>query len=194
MNVLVPALVFAMVQDRALTSIAPEDAENTSSTASSDGDWPHWAGPLGNCTSGEKGLLKSWPQEGPKILWRIPVTAGSNHPSIAGHDLCYAQLEDSQSRRSLVRAAALSAIAAIPVVAALSRTRQARANVECTDLLCQCANCYGSCGGHFFICKSLCFDAHTGSCCGIYCPGPGIPGCGQLPAGCDAVSCGGSQC
>jgi outer membrane protein assembly factor BamB len=101
MNVLVPALVFAMVQDRALTSIAPEDAENTSSTASSDGDWPHWAGPLGNCTSGEKGLLKSWPQEGPKILWRIPVTAGSNHPSIAGHDLCYAQLEDSQKQETI---------------------------------------------------------------------------------------------
>ncbi|MFB3891752.1 MAG: PQQ-binding-like beta-propeller repeat protein [Phycisphaerae bacterium] len=60
------------------------------------GDWPHWAGPNGDCTSDEKGLLKAWPKEGPKVLWRIPVGVGSNHPSVAGDDLCYAQLDDKQ--------------------------------------------------------------------------------------------------
>jgi len=57
-------------------------------------DWPHWAGPKGDCTTDETGLLKQWPKEGPKALWRIPVGAGSNHPSVAGDDLCFAQLDD----------------------------------------------------------------------------------------------------
>ena len=65
------------------------------------GDWPHWAGPHGNCTSNEKGLLRAWPAEGPKVLWRIPVGTGSNHPSIAGDDLCYAQLEANQTSESI---------------------------------------------------------------------------------------------
>ncbi|HLY75818.1 MAG TPA: PQQ-binding-like beta-propeller repeat protein [Planctomycetota bacterium] len=66
-----------------------------------DGDWPHWAGPRGDCTSEEKGLLREWPSEGPKVLWRIPVAAGSNHPSVAGDDLCYAQLEDNQKMETI---------------------------------------------------------------------------------------------
>lgn len=57
-------------------------------------DWPHWAGPNSDCTSNEKGLLKQWPKEGPPVLWRIKVGTGSNHPSVAGDDLCYAQLDD----------------------------------------------------------------------------------------------------
>ncbi len=65
------------------------------------GDWPRWAGPNGNCSSDEKGLLREWPKEGPKVLWRIPVAAGSNHPSVAGDDLCYAQLEDNQTRETV---------------------------------------------------------------------------------------------
>jgi outer membrane protein assembly factor BamB len=57
-------------------------------------DWPPWAGPKGNCTTDEKGLLKAWPKEGPSVLWRIRVGTGSNHPSVAGDDLCFAQLDD----------------------------------------------------------------------------------------------------
>lgn len=65
------------------------------------GDWPQWAGPFGDCTSEEKGLLREWPADGPKILWRIPIGAGSNHPSVAGDDLCYAQLDDDQEKESV---------------------------------------------------------------------------------------------
>ena len=65
------------------------------------GDWPRWAGPHGDCTSDEKGLLRAWPEAGPKVLWRIPVGAGANHPSVAGDDLCYAQLEDDQLRETV---------------------------------------------------------------------------------------------
>jgi outer membrane protein assembly factor BamB len=60
----------------------------------SAGDWPHWAGPNGDCTTDEKGLLKEWPKEGPAVLWRIRVGVGSNHPAVADDDLCFAQLDD----------------------------------------------------------------------------------------------------
>ena len=65
-------------------------------------DRPHWAGPKGDCTTDEKGLLKEWPKEGPTVLWRIRVGTGSNHPSVAGDDLCFAQLDDD-SRHEIVK-------------------------------------------------------------------------------------------
>ena len=77
--------------------VPPGDSENPSS----GGDWPRWAGPNGNCTSDEKGLLREWPQDGPKVLWRIKVAAGSNHPSVAGDDLCFGQLEDDQRKETI---------------------------------------------------------------------------------------------
>ena len=64
-------------------------------------DWPHWAGPNGDCTSSEKGLLKTWPKGGPPVLWRIPVGIGSNHPSVAGNDLCFAQLDEDASHETV---------------------------------------------------------------------------------------------
>lgn len=64
-------------------------------------DWPHWAGPKGNCSTDEKGLLKEWPKEGPPVLWRIKVGTGSNHPSVADDDLCYAQLDDDSAHETI---------------------------------------------------------------------------------------------
>jgi outer membrane protein assembly factor BamB len=74
------------------TSAAAADTDATSSPT--EADWPHWAGPNANCTTDATGLLKAWPKEGLSVLWRIPVGAGSNHPSVAGDDLCFAQLDD----------------------------------------------------------------------------------------------------
>jgi glucose dehydrogenase len=34
-------------------------------------DWPQWRGPSRDGLSQEKGLLKQWPKEGPKMLWRV---------------------------------------------------------------------------------------------------------------------------
>ena len=34
----------------------------------SAGDWPQYLGPDRNAVSKEKGLIKSWPAEGPKVL------------------------------------------------------------------------------------------------------------------------------
>src|SRR3954470_3546376 len=81
---------------RALSLLLPLVASLSASAA----DWPRWAGPDGDCTSDEKGLLRAWPQGGPKVLWRVPVAAGSNHPSVLGDDLCFSQLEDDQKHET----------------------------------------------------------------------------------------------
>ncbi len=39
-------------------------------------DWPQWLGPNRNGSSPEKGLLREWPEDGPKMLWMQPVTKG----------------------------------------------------------------------------------------------------------------------
>ena len=35
------------------------------------GDWPRFRGPNNNGISTETGLLKEWPEDGPKLLWMI---------------------------------------------------------------------------------------------------------------------------
>jgi outer membrane protein assembly factor BamB len=74
----------------------------STAVAGDKADWPHWAGPKGDCTTDEKGLLKSWPKEGPKVLWRIKVGTGSNHPSVAGDDLCFAQLDEDELHETVM--------------------------------------------------------------------------------------------
>jgi outer membrane protein assembly factor BamB len=39
-------------------------------------DWPQYLGPNRNATSDEKGLLRSWPAEGPKVLWTLDLGPG----------------------------------------------------------------------------------------------------------------------
>jgi hypothetical protein len=39
-------------------------------------DWPQYLGPNRNATSDEKGLLRSWPAEGPKVLWTLNLGPG----------------------------------------------------------------------------------------------------------------------
>jgi len=45
-------------------------------TDSSVADWPGYLGPDRNATSAEKGLLRSWPEAGPKVLWTVPLGPG----------------------------------------------------------------------------------------------------------------------
>jgi len=48
-------------------------------------DWPQWRGPDRTGLSKETGLLKSWPDEGPKQLWKITgLGEGYSTPSISG--------------------------------------------------------------------------------------------------------------
>jgi len=45
-------------------------------------DWPQYGGPDRNSISSEKGLLKSWPETGPEVLWRVDVGIGYGGPVI----------------------------------------------------------------------------------------------------------------
>ena len=45
-------------------------------------DWPQFLGPNRDNVSGETGLVKSFPKEGPKVLWKIDVGIGFGGPAI----------------------------------------------------------------------------------------------------------------
>src|SRR5512146_3201785 len=47
-------------------------------------DWPGYLGPRRDGTSPEKGLLRTWPKEGPKVLWTAPVGIGYGGPAVSG--------------------------------------------------------------------------------------------------------------
>ncbi|GAA4423916.1 PQQ-binding-like beta-propeller repeat protein [Bremerella cremea] len=47
-------------------------------------DWPQWQGNHRDAISQEKGLLKAWPADGPKLAWRVTeLGGGDSTPSIA---------------------------------------------------------------------------------------------------------------
>jgi outer membrane protein assembly factor BamB len=57
-------------------------------SAASAADWPQWRGPLRNGVSEETGLLKSWPGQGPRLLWQVhDLGSGYSTPSIRGERL-----------------------------------------------------------------------------------------------------------
>ncbi len=45
-------------------------------------DWPQYLGPARNSTSPEKGLLRSWPEKGPEVLWTVAVRRGYGGPVV----------------------------------------------------------------------------------------------------------------
>src|SRR5262245_53305765 len=48
------------------------------------GDWPAWRGPDRTGLSTETGLLKEWPKEGPRLVWKATgLGGGFSTPSIA---------------------------------------------------------------------------------------------------------------
>ncbi len=46
-------------------------------------DWPQYYGPRRDSTSVEKGILRSWPKGGPKVLWTVPVGIGYGGPVVS---------------------------------------------------------------------------------------------------------------
>ena len=46
-------------------------------------DWPQWRGPRRDGVWRETGILQSFPPEGLKILWRVPVGTGFSSPVVA---------------------------------------------------------------------------------------------------------------
>jgi outer membrane protein assembly factor BamB len=47
-------------------------------------DWPGYYGPKRDSTSAEKGILRSWPKEGPKVLWTSPLGIGYGGAVVSG--------------------------------------------------------------------------------------------------------------
>jgi outer membrane protein assembly factor BamB len=56
--------------------------------AASAADWPQWQGPKRDNISTETGLLKSWPDQGPKLAWTFTeLGVGYSGPAIVGDKL-----------------------------------------------------------------------------------------------------------
>jgi outer membrane protein assembly factor BamB len=55
-----------------------------SATSGSAADWPGIYGPRRNSTADQIGLLRSWPDTGPKVLWAAAVGAGFGGPAVSG--------------------------------------------------------------------------------------------------------------
>lgn len=52
---------------------------------SDSGNWPCWRGPLHNAVCLETGLLKTWPEEGPPLAWKIDtIGEGYSTASVVG--------------------------------------------------------------------------------------------------------------
>ena len=68
----------------AIAALASLGADSRRNNVSS-GDWPAWRGPERNGLSSEHGLLKSWPEAGPNLLWKATgLGEGYSTPSVAG--------------------------------------------------------------------------------------------------------------
>ena len=45
-------------------------------------DWPQYLGPNRNSTSSQKGILHTWPENGPEVLWTVNVGRGYGGPVV----------------------------------------------------------------------------------------------------------------
>ena len=59
-------------------------------------DWPQFRGPQQNGVSLEKGLLRSWPESGPKVLWKKPIGSGFSTVTVVG-DALYTMAVEGES-------------------------------------------------------------------------------------------------
>ncbi len=75
-----------MTQDRWPASLATILILLAASAANARGDdWPAWRGPNRDGICRETGLLKQWPKEGPKLLWKATgLGIGYSGPAVVG--------------------------------------------------------------------------------------------------------------
>ena len=50
-------------------------------------EWPQWLGPKRDAIWAEKGLITSFPKDGPTVVWRKPIGEGYAGPAVAGGKL-----------------------------------------------------------------------------------------------------------
>lgn len=67
-------------------------------------DWPQFRGPQQNGVSPEKGLLRSWPESGPKVLWKKPIGSGFSTVSVVGDALYTLAVEGESEMAYRLRA------------------------------------------------------------------------------------------
>jgi outer membrane protein assembly factor BamB len=48
-------------------------------------DWPQWMGPNRDAIWPETGIVDKLPEDGPKVLWRVPVAGGYAGPAVVGN-------------------------------------------------------------------------------------------------------------
>ena len=73
----------AAAQDRPAQAVAKQPQAGGKAAASSV-DWPQWRGPERSGISHETGLLKSWPKDGPALVWKTSgLGGGYSSPSVA---------------------------------------------------------------------------------------------------------------
>jgi outer membrane protein assembly factor BamB len=64
----------------------------------SPGDWPGWRGPDRTGLSKETGLLQKWPENGPRLAWKITgLGGGYSTPSLAGGRIYLMGMKDKSS-------------------------------------------------------------------------------------------------
>lgn len=57
-------------------------------------DWPQFLGPERNSTSPQKNLLRSWPAEGPKVLWTVNIGIGYGGPVVKNGKVYFLDRDD----------------------------------------------------------------------------------------------------
>lgn len=75
-------LAFSIV---VLSLVAVFNAEVSAQVPSGPGDWPQWRGPNRDGISSDTGLLKEWPEDGPKLLWQVD-SVGVGYSSLVVKD------------------------------------------------------------------------------------------------------------
>ena len=58
-------------------------------------DWPQYLGPNRNSTSSQKGILRSWPENGPEVLWTVDLGKGFGGPVIKDGKVYLLDRDDS---------------------------------------------------------------------------------------------------
>ena len=77
------------------------------SISASGGDWPQFRGLDRNNISAETGLLRSWPSQGPKVLWKTPVCEGYAGAAIKDGRI-YLNDYNDQKKEHLIRCISLA--------------------------------------------------------------------------------------
>jgi outer membrane protein assembly factor BamB len=62
-------------------------------------DWPGIYGPRRNHVSEQKSLLRTWPKDGPKVLWTTPVGIGFGGPAVSGGSVYILDRDESVGDR-----------------------------------------------------------------------------------------------